>query len=587
MISSAANPPAFHDPLDIIAEHGARLRDVYKFSWTDQAQQTALSLRMRQGDDSGLQFVAVVGGASSGKSTLFNNLLEGHRASRITARGHATLGPIVAVHASRVERVEELIQERRLWPTLKCREAGLDGEEIGAPGEVLIVSHGVEALRDVVLIDTPDFTSEDARTEGDVTLSLMPWFDRLIVVIDHERWFDRQAIADLKQQATRFRQPRLAVFNRTREGVLSSEQEERLREQGRRLGAENAVILEFRRGRGFCRFAPGALDAVEAFVRGRGEPRSAHLRRLTSEFAGEVLNQNRERTARLRDLRVVLDAAAARFKVQPWDCYPALMTPAEREHLDVVSRVLRLRQARDWIDHQRRKLERVLTRVPMLGWLSPRSGSGEAARAEGSSAEVREGDRLSRAWAYFEQAARRRHHELTSVAQSSRFWDEVRNWTGETSPVPVFTAELIWRERVTSAGRRVDASLTAWSSKVSAECQGLGLTVAGGVAVVLLLAAVPGPLLGIPLPLIVAALGGGAAGAKPLGRLAHVARERLIGSVEFLAVRDACADFAALVDDYTRQCADEQYAVASRWVMPADDPLTAALARLEDAEEGS
>ena len=46
--------------------------------------------------------VALAGNPNTGKSTVFNNLLDGHLASRITARGHATKGPILAVHEDRV-----------------------------------------------------------------------------------------------------------------------------------------------------------------------------------------------------------------------------------------------------------------------------------------------------------------------------------------------------------------------------------------------------------------------------------------------------------------------------------------------------
>src|SRR5512140_1957814 len=100
--------PGLHAALNCLAMRGASLRDALRYDWPRQADEAVAALRWcapppgAAGQGTGqLSLVGIVGGASSGKSTVFNNLLGGRLASRVTARGHATLGPIAAVHEDR------------------------------------------------------------------------------------------------------------------------------------------------------------------------------------------------------------------------------------------------------------------------------------------------------------------------------------------------------------------------------------------------------------------------------------------------------------------------------------------------------
>ena len=157
--------------LEVVAHSGDRLRTAWHFDWPTSAQQAVHYLRYRMAGAPALPLVAIVGGASSGKSTVFNNLLDGRRASRITARGHCTLGPILFAHERNRTLVEKLLDDDVLMPGLHRNFVDLDSDAAGAKGALHIGFHHIDALADVLLFDTPDFTSEAARREGFTTVS--------------------------------------------------------------------------------------------------------------------------------------------------------------------------------------------------------------------------------------------------------------------------------------------------------------------------------------------------------------------------------------------------------------------------------
>ena len=170
--------------LEIVAERGTRLQTQWCLDWPETVQQAVCRLRLEPAADHLPSLAAIVGGASSGKSTVFNNLLDGHLVSRITARGHVTLGPILAVHEQHRPVVERLLAEGKLLPGIHRVSIDLDGNATGEPDAVAVSFHTIDSLREVLLFDLPDFTSEHARQEGDIALRLLPWFDRIVVVVD-------------------------------------------------------------------------------------------------------------------------------------------------------------------------------------------------------------------------------------------------------------------------------------------------------------------------------------------------------------------------------------------------------------------
>lgn len=65
------------------------------FDWGPVDTNASATLRFKRYVDDAPSIVGLLGGASSGKSTLFNSLL-GREISRVSAHAHETLGPIAA-----------------------------------------------------------------------------------------------------------------------------------------------------------------------------------------------------------------------------------------------------------------------------------------------------------------------------------------------------------------------------------------------------------------------------------------------------------------------------------------------------------
>ncbi len=576
--------------LEELTGRGRRLRDKWHLDWPEPVQQAVHRLRLESTTGELPTFAAVVGGASSGKSTVFNNLLGGCLASRITARGHATLGPILAIHEDQRRRLDPLLDEGLLLPGYRRVAVELDDNVTGAPGALSILYHQIDAIRDVLLFDTPDFTSQAAAKEGDVVLTLLPWFDRLVIVVDHERWFDRQSISKLRMHSTRFDQDRFVLFNRTREGRLAEADQAALRRQADRLAARGMAVLEFRRGRGFCVFAPTALVDPETFLNAPKRQRTAGLLRHVAEAANRALKQNQERAARLQELRDSLEPALHRTLPSTRECMRSLMTSPERRQLEVAARVFRVSQTAEWVRTQQERIGRALGRMPVLGPLVRST----RVPAQESLAEVT--DRRAVAAAYYESVARQQINGVQRALRSSAFWDELRRWTGLEPASRQFQWSAAVRDEVRSAADAFDTALGCWTAKVEEECQGIiphvrGAVGLGAVALAIVLIAVPGPLaaltllsasgaIGSALGGLATATGAGAIAGKHMGRLVLVVREKLLGSPEFQAVQAAAAGFREQLESTGRRLVDDAAAEAFALVMGDDEPLLSALEAL-------
>jgi len=581
-----------HAKLEIVARHGSLLRDRWHLEWPPVAEQTAGRLHLDTAGDLAPTVAAIVGGASSGKSTVFNNLLDGHLASRVTARGHATRGPILAVHEAHRNRVEQLLEAELLFPGFKPNILELDADEAGESGALAMVFHTIDALENVLLLDTPDFTSDAAQKEGDVTLNLMPWFDRLLVVVDHERWFDRQSISKLRAESVRFGQQRLVLFNRTRETAIEEADLDTLRTQAERLRAERMVLLEFRRGRGFRVFPPGTLDGAVGFLSDGRLDRTGALTAHVAQAANRALGQNDERRARLSELRSLIDAGLEPAVPPTHECMRSLMTASERKQLEFVARVLGVHDARRWLAVRKQRIHNALRRMPVLGAALPFPPT------PAPDLEHRV-DRASIACAHYEAAARKHINALNGITSSSSFWSELRGWTGLKPTALTFVWTDAEAQQVRLAAGRFDDALSRWHEKVESQCRGInphihGAIGGGGVALAVILIAAPGPIgaltlvsvkaaIAASLTKLAAAAGAGAALGKQVGRLTALIQEKLLSSPEFEALQAATDSYRNLIERACRLRRANALTDAAQLVMDEKEPLAIALEVLSEA----
>lgn len=579
----------FDEALNILASGARRLRKELRFDWSEQTHETVCALRFRRsaGGAAELSVTAVVGGASSGKSTVFNNLLGGRRVSLVTIKSHATRGLILAGHESLRPQLERWLEHERLLLPSLAPVTG-DGQDIqGCPGVVNVVYHTLPALKTTLLVDSPDFTSNAAEREGDLTLSHLPWFDRLLIVVDHERWFDRQVVDDLRQAADRLAQPRMVVFNRTAEEDLAATDRAHLIEQARQLGAGRVCILNYQRGRGFRRFDSATFGEAAAFLAEPIPDRRPALRAAITHQTGLVQAANRRRVERLERLGRVLAAAAKRqVPASTWEWVTAMMTPEERDRLDVLSRVFGVAQVRDWLGRQRQRLERTLASVPLLGL---RTTASPAVPGTQQAAFSREQSGLD----YFDAQCERQRRRFNEDAAGSAFWEEVRTRVGGM-PVPLtdeFTAAH--RPGAETAVTKLSRALETWEEKVRTECQGLSPQVAGSlgmtvIGIAAVLVAVPGPVAALT-PMVVAGaikaglvkIGAaglfGAFSGRPVARLVEIIRERLLVSPEYGAVQAAAEACRRCVDEHCQAAMNELMGSARRYTLMDDPALAAAL----------
>ncbi|HEY3246430.1 MAG TPA: hypothetical protein VGM03_24045 [Phycisphaerae bacterium] len=580
--------------LAVLAAAGARLRDELHFDWPRQTGQMVHVLRFLNGGGAGgrIPLVAIVGGASSGKSTVFNNLLGGHVASFVTARGHATRGAVLAVHSRWREALERLDgfppAARELFPDLPRRISGLDAAAPGDPETLTVVLHEVESLEHAFVCDTPDLTSDASRREGDLALALLPWFDRLIIVIDAERWFDRQSIDGLHAESARLGQERLAVFNRSRAAPLAPADLDALREQSRRLAAVSMVTVNFHPGRGCRTLDPAELTEIQGFLT---EPAPRRVRQLLASLAAaveRVLNANAERARRLVQLRAQIARQTERCIPSMWSCLTALMKPAEREQLTILARVLRPAHWRQWFDKQTQRFEQAVGRIPVLGALViPGRGTSGAIPVEPARQDV--------GIDHFRSVSREIHHTLRQAAQASPFF--------QSAPLPAalgdaFVSVEARERRAAEALLHLDQALARWNARIESEAKGLSSNVVGAlgataVGVAIVLVAVQGPVAALTLPAAKAALaaalgkllgaaGAGAAAGRPLRRFIDVTYEKLLGSPEFTAVKDSAENYRQLIVAYARGRADLIIAAAEQNVLQRGDGLRAALEGIRD-----
>jgi len=312
------------------------------FEWSQIDQSACAAACFKRNTPAAPAVVGLVGGASSGKSTVFNSLI-GEQVSRVSAHAHETLGAVAAVHRSNAERVVSWIERGALFS--KHEAVVLDGasRSSGQLGAVEVHAHDADALRAVVIVDLPDVTSSLSAEQGSVTATLLPWFDGVVVVVDEERWFDATVFDDTVRSLSNFGSKVWVLFNRTEDGGALSDADQRtLAKQASACSATDWRVSGYVAGVGFRPVSDDVTSTVVSWVAGVDPSgRSSVLHRYLERRCSAVLRDNVVRSRQYDELRHAVEAffeshcAEARLTVD-------LLTNDERKLLGVGHRFVPL-----------------------------------------------------------------------------------------------------------------------------------------------------------------------------------------------------------------------------------------------------
>ena len=583
----------FMEALEIVAREGVRLRDPLALPWKERDQQAVHALRFKAGsraENRSLSIAAVLGGASSGKSTVFNNLLDGHRASCVTVKAHSTRGIIMAVHQDHRERIKRWFGDpQAMFPTLKLHETGIEESVLGDPAVVTVVYHSIDRLNNVLLVDTPDLTSAHSEREGDLAKTLLPWFDKAMLVVNlPQRWRDRQ-VAEFADDAVLYTPDRFVLFNHTQEGELGEAEQQALDEQAGRLRAPFAIV-DYSPGRGLRRLL--LPDAIWPLLGKAPEDREGLLCRQVRRAAEDVYSENELRRQLLEDLKTRLHDCGEKHLPSEKDCIRAMMTQDEQQAvLWFRNRLLGVKRFREKMESGAAQVAGALSKIPLVGRLFDASTDGPTLARDPR--ETRE----QIAWKYFESSCGSLLTEFNKVSRSSKFWRHLaRAADAASSPQ---TAIQEQQEKVRQAIERLDATLTIWAKSVQTQWEGVGAAVAGAAgagtaAALILLYLHAGPIGWLLIGKMVVAHWGilagtaatGAAGGKPLKQAIGALQEKLGLSREYRQVQEAAAAYRGLIEEYAWQVSRQIHQTAEVWVLAPRTPLADALDVLSQGEEG-
>jgi len=170
--------------------------------------------RERLGEDRPT-LVGFIGCTGTGKSTIFNSLLG--KAACITGwKAHNTAGPVLLSSEQFVQSVRDI--EDSFVPVFLTgwqRDIiSLDqaSSEAGAPGSIrwLLTSNGEWSK--TVLFDLPDINTTRSLNDNLLALTLLPWLDTVVFVVDEETLYHRDYEAPVAL-SKKFQQRRLCVIN--------------------------------------------------------------------------------------------------------------------------------------------------------------------------------------------------------------------------------------------------------------------------------------------------------------------------------------------------------------------------------------
>jgi len=322
------------------------------FGWSALDRNVCAAARYRRRVADGPAVVGFVGGASSGKSTLFNSL-QGREVSRISAHAHETCGPVAAVHERWLAPIEEWTREGLLFPGLQLVAQPAGEATTGSSGTIHLHRHDCGELSDVLVVDMPDVTSKMSADEGSVSRTLLPWFDALVVVVDEERWFDAVVFDETVDFARNLGPQAWIVFNQTAGAdALTEEDRRRLSEHARARHASGCCFSPYQPGAGF-RPVNGAtrehlaswLSSVDAATRG------TELERHLQRRCAELVHQNVTRAEQFSELRHAVDRELEEL-TRDANLTTDLLTEEERGLLGLGHRFLPLYEALQTVRRQ-------------------------------------------------------------------------------------------------------------------------------------------------------------------------------------------------------------------------------------------
>ncbi len=297
----------------------------------------ALRFLLHAGGDRPL-LTGLVGGASCGKSTIFDSLV-GDRLSRIHYQPHSSFGPILYAHEAHRARLLPA-GLRRFLPEFRAVEIEPDAEPVsGQPDTISLAFHSDPVWRGVALVDLPDMSSESARREGWQVRRLMPWLDLVIWVVDPNDYLFEDLYIDLIDEVASSGQHAIVVVNDIHGQVGA----------GNRVLADR--VAQFRAAASFVlpRLECSARDPYPLFngqddfarLRGRvggftsRRPLGPLVARVRRE-AGRVQQANEEWARRVRELSVQLERRVGRARKPMLASAPILSVLPEpaREELE-------------------------------------------------------------------------------------------------------------------------------------------------------------------------------------------------------------------------------------------------------------
>lgn len=281
--------------------------------------------------------VGLVGGASCGKSTLFDSLIA-RPLSRIHYQPHSSLGPVVWLHRSQRGAIGSDSKPSRFLPMLTARELEPSTQTtVGAVSEVILAIHEDHRWRQLAITDLPDISSESARREGWLVRRLLPWLDLVIWMVDPNDYLFEDLYIDLIDEVSSLGQRSIVVVNDIHGQLHKSSQV--VQDRIRRFRPDTSFVLprlECRRGDPYPLFQTEPEFArlqsyLESYrTRRPVEPLIAQVR----QDAATVLHSNAEWSRLIGELRTGLSRLLVRHRNRILASAPLLSVlpePAQQE----------------------------------------------------------------------------------------------------------------------------------------------------------------------------------------------------------------------------------------------------------------